>query len=327
MKLNVEFMKYQQYRRTQRCRRLNGRSIRDVAEIEITEVTEDEFPLAFITRQYTSVYVNAESYEDFTEGGQYMIFPEEIRTFAGKLYKPVRITHGAAISTCFKKAGEIAKELYPFGCCPNEEKEAFTEESVIVSDNTDACIANIRKMASLYIVCNGIFWKICHEPGYRIMTFGTGHNHGGTGFFIDDYLPDDDYRFNALEREEAVTFGMRTALERGDTKSADGMEKNCMIDVLMPEMVTARKQPRELSVETLTLPGGKIIIAPKTVNVLSCAGGLDELEYTLWNVIQEHLALFGIATSDNTRDQETVKKVQECILDILKGAGVNFQLQ
>lgn len=75
---------------------------------------------------------------------------------------------------------------------------------------------------------------------YVINTFGLGHNHGGTGFFIEyfynDNIPAQNY-FNALQREEAITYGKKVALGRGDDKSVDGMGDHDIIEVKMPEMV------------------------------------------------------------------------------------------
>lgn len=43
--------------------------------------------------------------------------------------------------------------------------------------------------------------------------------------------------FDALHRQEAIDYGRKMALDSGDTKSADGMEKSYIIDLLIPEMV------------------------------------------------------------------------------------------
>ena len=82
----------------------------------------------------------------------------------------------------------------------------------------------------------------------------------------------------------------------------------------------------ELPTVELELPDGKKIKAPEVVDI-SALGTLDELEYSLWNTIEEYMALFGIRTEDDDPDWATVKGVQERILGILKDAGVKFKYE
>lgn len=81
----------------------------------------------------------------------------------------------------------------------------------------------------------------------------------------------------------------------------------------------------EIDSEKFFLPDGKQIIAPVVVDI-SETGCLDELEYSLWGVIEEYLAMFGIQTENEDPDWATVKTVQESILTVLTDAGVNFKL-
>lgn len=81
----------------------------------------------------------------------------------------------------------------------------------------------------------------------------------------------------------------------------------------------------ELPTVELTLLDGKRIKAPEVVDI-SAIGTLDELEYSLWNMIEEYLVLFGIRTYDDTPDWATVKTVQDSILTALIESGVNFKL-
>ena len=85
---------------------------------------------------------------------------------------------------------------------------------------------------------------------YVINTFGLGHNHGCTGFFIEYFYNENISRnnyFNALEREQAIAYGKKVAANRGDTNSIKGMGEHDIIEVLMPEMVTRnpKKEHRE----------------------------------------------------------------------------------
>lgn len=82
---------------------------------------------------------------------------------------------------------------------------------------------------------------------------------------------------------------------------------------------------QELPTVELELLDGKKIVVPEVVDI-SALGTLDELEYSLWNTIEEYLALFGIRTEDNHPDFATVKAVQDKLLDVLTDAGINFKL-
>lgn len=81
----------------------------------------------------------------------------------------------------------------------------------------------------------------------------------------------------------------------------------------------------EIDSVELSLPDGKKIMAPVIVDI-SELGSLDELEYSMWGVIQEYLSLFGIRTQDDEPDWATVKTVQDSLLTVLMDAGVNFKL-
>lgn len=82
---------------------------------------------------------------------------------------------------------------------------------------------------------------------------------------------------------------------------------------------------RELAMVDLKLPDGKPIKSPTIVDI-SALGCLDEMEYELWNVIQEYMTLFGIRTEDDEPDWATVKAVQDKIIDVFAEAGVNFKV-
>lgn len=81
----------------------------------------------------------------------------------------------------------------------------------------------------------------------------------------------------------------------------------------------------ELPTVELMLPDGKRITAPEVVDI-SAIDTFEELEYSLWNTIEEYLVLFGIRTFDDSPDWATVKAVQDKLLEILMDAGVNFKI-
>lgn len=244
MKFWIDFWSKQKYLPTCRHRVLRERYVMNGVDVEVKEPTEQEFPVAFIVKDYKSVYENAKSYDDFDGNGDFKMYPEEIRTYGGKLYMPVRVTHGAAISTCFESLEYIKHELtdhkpYWVG------GEEFSEASIIKEDNISECKERIIREAEDYVIFDGKVWEICGEPMYVINTFGLGHNHGGTGFFIEYFYNENISRnnyFNALEKEQAIAYGKKVASNRGDTKSIEGMGDHDIIEVLMPEMVKRNPQ-------------------------------------------------------------------------------------
>ena len=244
MLFNIEFWNMEKYLPTKRHRKLRERYVRNSIDVEIKEVTEKEFPVTFIIHDYQSVYENAKSYSDFNGNGDYRMFSEEIRTYDGKLYMSVRITHGSAISLHFESLEYIKKQIEDYApyCKGGEE---FTEESIIKENNIADCQKIIFDRAENYIIYDGKVWKTCGEPMYVINTFGLGHNHGGTGFFIEyHYNPNISNKnyFNALEREKAIAYGKKVATNRGDTESIEGMGDHDIIEVLIPEMVHRNPQ-------------------------------------------------------------------------------------
>lgn len=236
---NIDIWNEEKYLPTKGCRKLKKRIVKNTVDVEIKELSGEGFPVAFIVHDYKSIYKSAKSYDDFDRSGDYRIFSEEIRTFKGNLYKPVRVTHGAAISMCFESLAYIKTALEE--CEPYwENAEDFSEESIIKESNISECRDAVLKKAEQYVIFDGKVWAKCNEPMYVIITFGLGHNHGGTGFFIDysynGNIPNTNY-FNALERDKAIAYGKEVAARRGDTESIEGMGERDIIEVLMPEMV------------------------------------------------------------------------------------------
>lgn len=244
MIFNIVFWNEERYLPTKRHRKLRTRYVKNSVDVEIKEPLKKEFPVAFIVHDYKTVYENAKSYFDFEGSGEYRMFVEEIRTYNGKLYAPVRVTHGMAISLHFEPLEyikRIMEEYEPYWKGGND----FTENSIIKESNISECENAILEKSAHYLIFDNKIWKECGEPMYMINTFGLGHNHGGTGFFIEYYYNSNISKtnyFNALEREKAIAYGKSVAARRGDTESIEGMGDHDIIEVLMPEMV--KRNPR-----------------------------------------------------------------------------------
>ena len=88
----------------------------------------------------------------------------------------------------------------------------------------------LRESAKRYIIIDGAVWTVTGEPRYVVNTFGLGHNHGGTGLFVEEYynqnIAASNY-FSALDGDKAVAYANKVAERRG---------------VLIPEAVTIRPE-------------------------------------------------------------------------------------
>lgn len=99
----------------------------------------------------------------------------------------------------------------------------------------------VRKETNKFLLVNGELYIKTTEPRYVVITFGLGHNHGGTGMFCEYcYNPNiskDNY-FPATQGKEAVTYANCVAQKRGDTNDIGKFKP--FIDVYMPELVKVK---------------------------------------------------------------------------------------
>lgn len=243
MKLNISYSYDQEYLPTKRHRKSRSVVVDDHASFEVKELCLEDFPLAFEVEDYRSVYTKA-SYDH--SNSVFQLFAEEIRTFQDALYKPMRYGSGAAISTEFLPVEEIEKNISGgFHKYHYEPDLPMTEKSILLADNREKNLGEIRKEVDNLVFCDGRFWEVCPEPMYLVRTFGLGHNHGGTGFLVEyHYNGNISHRnyFTAIQREEAIQYALDVATRRGDTNFLDNLRtpKDNII-VHMPEMV--RRNP------------------------------------------------------------------------------------
>lgn len=243
MKLNISYSYNQEYLPTKRHRKSRSVVVDDHASFEIEELYLDNFPLAFEVEDYKFVYAEA-SYDN--SNIVFQLFTEEIRTFQDALYKPMRYGSGAAISTEFLPVEEIEKNMSAgFHKHHYQADLPMPGKTLLLADNREEILSKIQKEVNNLVFCDDRFWRVCSEPMYLVLTFGLGHNQGGTGFFVEDCyngnISQQNY-FTALQREEAIQYALDVAARRGDTNSLDNLKtpKENII-VHMPEMV--RRNP------------------------------------------------------------------------------------
>lgn len=242
MTFDIPFWYEETFLPTRRNQKEKKRYCNGIYTVSIPELTEAEFPIAFIVTDWKTVYKDAKNYHDFdrNENCDFRLFDETIRTYAGKLFRPVRVTHGVAISEVFEPVSYISQQLQMRKPWNKLDEEDSNEDSIVVRDNLNEICQEIQKNSERYVIFNGVVWKQCGEPRYVVNTFGLGYNHGGTSMFIEDYYNPNiskDAYFCALEKEEAVAYANRIAEARGDTNDVGKFGKDIDIKVLMPECV------------------------------------------------------------------------------------------
>ena len=150
--------------------------------------------------------------------------------------------------------GKLWRKFIQHNCDTREYEQAQAEDLPrIVSSvfgvphgharSREVLMKKYREEAKRYLLIDGAVWGETGEPRYVVNTFGLGHNHGGTGLFVEEYynqnIAASNY-FSALDGDKAVAYANRVAERRGDTNDVGKFEK--MIEVLIPEAVTIRPE-------------------------------------------------------------------------------------
>ena len=120
------------------------------------------------------------------------------------------------------------------------KEEAILEYKDYVKDNREEIVNEIKKIANNMIFINNIVCERIGEPRYKVMTFGLGKNHGGTGLLKTTYYNENiskDSYFNAFQYEDAKKFALSLAINRGDTDYIESIKNRSPIEILIPEAV------------------------------------------------------------------------------------------
>ena len=148
--------------------------------------------------------------------------------------------------------GQLWHKFIQHNCDTREYEQAQTEDLPRIvssvsgvphgrSRSREVLMKKYREEAKRYLLIDGAVWGESGEPRYVVNTFGLGHNHGGTGLFVEEYynhnIPNTNY-FSALDGDAAVAYANKVAERRGDTNDVGKFKK--MIEVLIQEAVTIR---------------------------------------------------------------------------------------
>ena len=209
--INIQVSYFCAYIPSARSQKFEFDEVEGTIKVAVISVTGQEAPVAFRLRDYS-----------YKEKGK-----TEIRWYQGKCWR-----------RCIKSDFE-----YQGG------KEGVSPEYLVQRMNVqlpyghsrsrELVVKRYRKELQEYLVIDGEVWHETGEPRYVINTFGLGHNHGGTGLFVEEYYNSNISReryFSALDGDKAVSEANRIAERRGDTESMGRFKK--MIEVLLPEAVS-----------------------------------------------------------------------------------------
>lgn len=209
------WIKYEESYLPPRCRKLRYRKCEEYVNINLAETSMENMKLAF---------------EDNSYNGKGKIY-----FFRNKLWTKAKITDICASGDEDRYTSPLDALIYW-----REHSSWFFPHSWRDGEHPDKkhMVAMARKETSQYLLVNGELYRTANEPRYEVITFGLGHNHGGTGMFCSyNYNPNirKDSYFSALQGEQAVNYANKVAAGRGDTNDVGKFKP--FIIVHMPEAV------------------------------------------------------------------------------------------
>lgn len=201
-----------------RCRKLRYRECEEYVNINLAETTMENVKLAF---------------EDNSYGGKGKIY-----FFRNKLWTKAKITDICAPSDEDKYESPLTAFIYW-----KEHSSWFFPREWRDGEHPDKkhMVTVARKKFRNFLLIDGELYKVTSEPRYEIITFGLGHNHGGTsmfcGYHYNPNISKDNY-FSALQGGQAVAYANKVAAGRGDTKDVGKFKP--FIVCHMPELVKVK---------------------------------------------------------------------------------------
>lgn len=211
MEIQTKFEFWEGFLPTSRCRKLRYRKAKAATIVTVSEVTETEAPVAFRVTEY-----------DIHSGGP--------------ATTPYRLWHGRFWRPRMWNEEVCGAE----GALPTEELQHVVSRSCRTFQSTEEAAKALSATASAYLVVDGTVYIETGEPRYVVMTFGLGHNHGGTAIFVEtgyNFNISHDRYFTALDRDKALAAARRIAGNRGDTEDLPHLGYHENIEVLLPEAV------------------------------------------------------------------------------------------
>lgn len=229
MRIDAKIEYYEPYLPTKRHRIPRYRKVVEDILIELPKIKKTDAVLAFIVEDYCS-------YLDENGKNKYGIVPFEYYAYQDKLYERKKDMRGALDKGNFE-IERLVDTISDYGVhriwCSNEKDH--TREYVL---------KYLCEFVGRFLIIDGNVYERVGEPRYVVMTFGLGHNHGGSAISIHGHYNENiskDRYFNALQRNEAFACLDEIAARRGDTESV-GKGRELNIHVMMPKLVHCNPQ-------------------------------------------------------------------------------------
>ena len=221
MKIEVNISYEEEYLPTKRHRIPRIREVEETVTVELREVKKENAPVAMVVTDYKS-YLDENGRDHFGLRDTPYVAVED------QLYSEKRDMWGALDKGPYSMEAFL-KDIAREGDCSRSWRGKSREDMLHA----------LQKFMDSHVLINGAIYEQRGEPRYMINTFGLGHNHGGTGLFIEGHYNPNIHKnryFTALQRDEAIAYANKVAEARGDTESVGTFDdKN--ITVYMPEMV------------------------------------------------------------------------------------------
>lgn len=219
MKIKISY-KYEMPYIPPRCRKVRYREEIADCVLNVPIVFPDDAPIAF-------------RHSDIFRG------TVEYRLSKGKLYRRVRWDEKVCDASGFWPFEEFMKQIQS----ENTWSRVQTADFELAHSEAECKKALQAKYRNYLLIQNGgsiEVWQRTGEPRYVIITFGLGHNHASTNYFIETRYNNNISKnryFTALQHDAAVKEALRVAARRGDTDSFQSILNGPVIEVLIPEAV------------------------------------------------------------------------------------------
>lgn len=233
---------------TEKSRKYRDTAIVVPLEGTIKAVKEKDFPVAFKVTDFEFLFKGTKESEVHRYYNDY--FTEELRTYKGKIYKPVHEWNGSNKSVFYKKVpdrndlrlieNQISDDVYSNS---QFDKEKSVIPPVLKDTKISEAQLKLQKECEQYIISNGILWEECGEPYYYINHFGIKSEPGEFIGYDLTYGKEADeskihYSSNHIAEGISVFNKEIESLQKATGKPEKYFKhKGTNIEIVMPEMV------------------------------------------------------------------------------------------
>ena len=204
------------------CRKPRGVKFNSQISVTVHEVTGEQAPIAI--RQHDK------RYNDKTENYEPTII--YYRWYNRKLWILHSFSRAVGSPYETQTAQQFMNDPYPMA-------NGLPYYHAYHSQQENRC--RIMGWARNTLLIDGMRWQQIDEPRYVINTFGLGHNHGGTGLFVENFYNSNISKtryFRIDQHDLMLNTAITIALNRGDDESASYIKENHIIfDILIPEAI------------------------------------------------------------------------------------------